>query len=907
MNSPDGSNVAVALASELPDGISIWRGASQVLLAATPRTELARALGAIGIQAADFDEWTSDIDGPLAATVSSSAVLTGLQRENPEGFSSVDLLASVVNGTGGFEEFHGVVRSTWRISDREFRRTVESVRAVSVAAVQAARIDGQPGHGVGATAPPVELPTSSGLAFVLSRADELRRTAALATITTSCLLRAMLPGWMTTDTREFLRGLGMGIQMATPAWLSERPEQPGTEIEPTGSHAGMFGVERYRLSDAASEAMACAFVLAERSGQRITMERLILGLLVTPGSSLCDLARRGLGHGVNLPLAYLLCGRQVAITPAEAELVVAFGEGTAEPVDVLDDLPHRVIRSLDRDLHQRPPAPSAWLCTARSRSAIMRWKEMGRQRTVESAGGSSTNYLTFLKTGNLASLREHLVDVPDSEFVRSTTARRLLRGDLPRPTRDELAEMAIAVGRNGALLPILGGLEPAGEEPTTRLGAKIQALAVQDWSADDLRVAADLGYSLQDLMSSAVDQGSAQFAAVTTMLEARLKLRMFRARNGLTSGLPGSGLSLVSSDLADTGDCVVTAYMDGTKACLTRIDAASRMTVRELPATALASWWGKYRRSCLRGEPTKELLIQLAQTTGLAELLDPLPSRPVRLCSAGLASGLPITQALAAFLSGHGIPVISHLGGGPFKDLFNLALAPSGHLAKRVAVLGPPAAVSASDLPFARLEADVLARFCEASTYVTSTQGSRVRILQIMEIADQRTRPLVWHFAAHGTTQPSADGELTAGVLVADDEILSTIDIGRLTQARVLICSACDIATMPQNSDFVSWPLAALAGGCNYVVAAPRPVSDQISFVAMLRMHSVWKEAETPIWQALTSAQHWMDVASLDEIEGFLDQFDLPSLAVVRALSAIKRERLSGDIGNQWAFATYTR
>ena len=54
--------------------------------------ELARALSAIGIQAADFDEWASDVDGPLAVTVSSSAVLTGLQRENPKGFSSVDLL-----------------------------------------------------------------------------------------------------------------------------------------------------------------------------------------------------------------------------------------------------------------------------------------------------------------------------------------------------------------------------------------------------------------------------------------------------------------------------------------------------------------------------------------------------------------------------------------------------------------------------------------------------------------------------------------------------------------------------------------------------------------------------------------------------------------------------------------------
>lgn len=163
-------------------------------------------------------------------------------------------------------------------------------------------------------------------------------------------------------------------------------------------------------------------------------------------------------------------------------------------------------------------------------------------------------------------------------------------------------------------------------------------------------------------------------------------------------------------------------------------------------------------------------------------------------------------------------------------------------------------------------------------------------------------RPIVWHFATHGTMTVNAVGEVTAGVLLLDHEKLDADEIGRYAAPVVLLCSACDVGALPPQPRATSWPGAAIAAGSQTVVAACKPINDHVAAATMLLAHRRWAGEDAPLWMALNTAQVAVDHPGEDAVAAILEQF-VPDPAHRERIRAACTK--ADDFGDQWAFMTY--
>ncbi len=729
-------------------------------------------------------------------------------------------------------------------------------------------------------------PSSIGLHKLLDRADDLRKQAGRDTISSLDLLRASLPLWSDPTTEQLVVGIGMTVEIA--AIPPSRASEPGT------FHVRLdtLAEREWNLSEPAFQSFLMASDIRDIEQRALTMTHLMLGLLLVPGSHLATCCRAALGDGVNLPLLLLRLGRN-RVSQAVARLAVDLGD-CAGPgtVHATADLPPRELRALVLDLHDvEDPDFEAAARAAASSPAGPYFAGTNEERREALA--------RFTGTGHFGSLRNFLLC--KTTAAGAAAAHRLLVGSYdPSEARSLLDTLDAHRNTDGGIEPVVA---PQNPDVATRYAVTVSLLSVQDDHAGDIRAAIHLAGSAVGEARAAARDGQTRLAAIWTSHIARVAARAQRVAQGVSTGRAGSNLGLVPTDLDAAVGTVVSVLVADEHAIVARLGADSTARVVELASQTIHNWWRDYRLACLAGRPTIDHLRHLARLTGLSAVLsDGRIERPLRLAVAGDFPGLPLGQAAASMIPDRGIPVVVHLAGGPFRDSLTGSRAPRGLLQGSVAVIAPPPLVGAANLPSAEVEAAGVARIHGARHVPGPDYLSRSSILRRMRLRSDALRPIVWHFATHGTMTVNAVGEVTAGVLLLDHEKLDADEIGRYAAPAVMLCSACDVGALPPRPGAISWPGAAIAAGSQTVVAACKPINDHVAAATMLLAHRRWVDEDGPLWSALHAAQVAIDRPRNAEVAAILAQF---------VADPEHRERIgaacatAGDTGDQWAFMTY--
>ncbi|MEL7354112.1 MAG: CHAT domain-containing protein [Cyanobacteria bacterium J06560_5] len=118
----------------------------------------------------------------------------------------------------------------------------------------------------------------------------------------------------------------------------------------------------------------------------------------------------------------------------------------------------------------------------------------------------------------------------------------------------------------------------------------------------------------------------------------------------------------------------------------------------------------------------------------------------------------------------------------------------------------------------------------------------------------------ILHFACHGYA--NLDEPLTSGLVMANDELLSLLDLLelRLTGARLAILSACETGipgtTLPD--EVISLPTGLLQAGFAGVAASLWAVEDISTTMLMFRFYELWRLKNLEPSEALRRAQQWL-------------------------------------------------
>lgn len=917
------------LIASAPSTSSVWSYAAWCLTHADHESELARICGCLDIDPSDFVQWATDMDGSKAKAITTESLTRYLPLAFTEGMSTSALLRCILFGEGPFSPMQSSAADSWGITREDFDDAQSAALMTTEAAIAStAAVPTEESRPESSTllnptllallsAPlpqspdliELVIPSSQGLGTMLHRADRIRvMFDDQRTITSAGLLRAILPLWSTPPIRKFLKGLGIGRDISTPYWLGAHKESGTGRIRlHVGGRNGHVSPEGFLLSETAMKVMLIASDLRDTDQTAMNVDHALLGMLAIESSALARRARSAIGEYVNLPLMYIQADPRNVVSAEVAHKAIQLSQVSPGLVKAIDDLPPRKRSEVGRKIHPwSSPVVVRLGGHHRAAEAVRRWEHSTQPPAgVIDSGTPTGTSPRFLRTGHLQSLRDAVSNLASADFTDHMVAARLSRGERVALSQRDLLELGSHDG-SGSVARL--GMARTASKPglNALLLDKLTILSTQEWCALDIDTARFLGLPTIEIAVRAAEEGNWRLAALASILDSRAAARSFRARHGLLSGLPGSGLSLAAADMAAASGTLITLALDGINACAVRLGVAPSGVRRLFSRQAALDWWKRYRLRCLQREPTDTLLAELAAETGLEQVITPGSAGPVRVCTAGAFRGLPIGQALASCLTDQAPPVVTHLGGGPFVDRFSTAMPPSGRLAGRAAVVSPPWVIDANPLPFAEAEASAIARIHDAKMKLGGTNSERAKILRVMELSNDAHRPLMWHFAAHGTVKPTAGGQLTAGVLVVDHELLSSLDIGQYTRGGVLICSACDMAAFASEEDEGSWPFAALAGGASYVVAAPRPVSDPVTMIMMVYMHERWVQDGSPIYEALHAAQKWTGEAEEAEVRAVLIRHEIPAEVIGGAISALKQNRRSQSRGDHWAFNVST-
>jgi hypothetical protein len=851
---------------------------------------LTQALGFVGRDATDLlhSRWH---DEPIDV----ADLVRDLRERHPDGAGGLELALLALDGRGPLSVTAGQIRMLYGLNRDQVVRVSKSVRAVSIASVRSAVVRASADRrselrmagasfdaDIGLLAP-----SSIGLHVLLDRADHLREQACRDTINSRDLLRASLPFWSDPTTEQLVIGIGMTVEIA--AIAASRATEPGTFHVRLDARAE----RQYDLSEPAFRSFLMASEIRDIEQQALTMTHLMLGLLLVPGSHLATCCRTALGDGVNLPLLLLRLGRN-RVSQTAAQLVVNLGDRAGPgTVHSVADVPPCELRALALDLHDvEDPDFDAAARVAACASAVGPSFAAADEERREALA-------RFTGIGHFGSLRNYLLCDPPS--AGAAAAQRLLAAAYdPSEARSLLDTLDAHRYTDGGIEPVVA---PQNPDVGTRYATTVSLLSVQDDHAGDIRAATHLAGSAAVEARAAARDGQPRLTAIWTAHMARVAARAQRVAQGVSTGRAGANLGLVPTDLDAAVGTVVSVLVADEHAIVARLGADGTALVVQLASATIHNWWRDYRLACLTGRPTAGHLQHLARLTGLQAVLSGgRIERPLRLAVAGDFPGLPFGQAVASTLPDRSVPVVVHLAGGPFHESLTGSRAPRGLLQGSVAVIAPPSLVGAADLPSAEIEAAGVARIHGARHVPGPDYLSRSSILRRMRLRSDALRPIVWHFATHGTMTVNAVGKVTAGVLLLDHEKLDADEIGRYAAPTVLLCSACDVGALPPQPGGISWPGAAIAAGSQTVVAACKPINDHVAAATMLLAHRRWADEDGPLWLALNAAQVAIDRPGDAAVAAILAQF---------VADPTHRERISaacdaaGDPGDQWAFMTY--
>lgn len=878
----------------VPANATRWSAAATLLSGdgiGRESVRLTRALGFAGGDAVDLlhPRWH---DEPVDA----ADLVRDLRERHPDGAGGLEVALLALGDRGPLSGTAGHVRMRYGLNRDQVVRAAKAVRAVSIASVRSAivrasadrRLELRMANASFDAGSGLLAPSSTGLHKLLNRADSLRQQAARDTIDSLDLLRASLPFWSDPMTEQLVVGIGMTVEIA--AIAPSRATEPGTFHVQLDARAE----REYDLSEPAFRSFLMASEIRDIEQQALTMTHLMLGLLLVPGSHLETCCRAALGDGVNLPLLLLRLGRN-RVSQAAARLAADLGDRAGPgTVHAVADLPPRELRALVLDVHDVEDPEfdaSARVAACAPSSGPSSFAGTNEERREALA--------RFTGTGHFGSVRSYLLCNPP--LAGAAAAQQLLAAAYdPSEARGLLDTLDAGRYTDGGIEPVVAPQDP---DVGTRYAVAVSLLSVQDNHAGDIRAATHLAGSAVGEARAAACDGQLRLTAIWTAHLARAAARAQRVAQGVSTGRAGTNLGLVPTDLDAAVGTVVSVLVADEHAIVARLSADGTALVVPLASETIHNWWRDYRLACLTGRPTIAHLRHLARLTGLdAVVSGGRIERPLRLAVAGEFPGLPLGQAIASTLPDRSIPVVAHLAGGPFHESLTGSRAPRGLLQGSVAVIAPPPLVGAADLPSAEVEAAGVARIHGARHVPGPDYLSRSSILRRMRLRTDALRPIVWHFATHGTMTVNAVGEVTAGVLLLDHEKLDADEIGRYAAPAVLLCSACDVGALPPQPGAISWPGAAIAAGSQTVVAACKPINDHVTAATMLLAHRRWADEDGPLWSALNAAQVSVDRPGDAAVAAILAQFVADTEHRERIAAACAT---AGDLGDQWAFMTY--
>lgn len=223
-----------------------------------------------------------------------------------------------------------------------------------------------------------------------------------------------------------------------------------------------------------------------------------------------------------------------------------------------------------------------------------------------------------------------------------------------------------------------------------------------------------------------------------------------------------------------------------------------------------------------------------------------------------------------------------------------LALPPNGPSSMEIAAIEEPQPVRAARLPAARLEVEgVLANF--SSPPPLRLPGPSATVSAVLDALEKV--PFA-HFACHGRATPT--DPISSGLLLSGDEPL-TIEMlarvpGRAAAGELIVLSACETAVTGTLAldETINVSMAFMALGWRSVVGSLWVAPDQATAILMIRMYWHWQVDQTPLPDALASAQRWLRTSTNGEIADWLT-WSRPDNAGHIGLAQRRRERDPND------------
>lgn len=169
----------------------------------------------------------------------------------------------------------------------------------------------------------------------------------------------------------------------------------------------------------------------------------------------------------------------------------------------------------------------------------------------------------------------------------------------------------------------------------------------------------------------------------------------------------------------------------------------------------------------------------------------------------------------------------------------------------------------AGDLPFARIEGEIVASFLGGEV-----ADGGVSFTQELQNAS------VWHFATHGYYNWASP--LDSGLLLAAGARLTLRDIAAMNVAaklNLIFLSACEsgIVLDRRNPDeFIGLPTAFISLGAAHVVGSLWPVEDRSTTLLVMRFYQGLREEGLDPPEALQRAQNWLAGATGIDLAAFV-------------------------------------
>jgi len=694
--------------------------------------------------------------------------------------------------------------------------------------------------------------------------------------------------WSTPATRKFFVGAGLGPEISTFGWVGV------TEPAPIPTTVAI-GDDSLPVSWLAARVLELTEQLRAADSRAASFEHLILAMIATDDCWLNSWISTHLGGGFNPALAFLLTDLEMQVGTSAAELAISLCEARGSH-DLVEDIPRRLTRAAAIDLLIGFPFTSTVTnASERFAQAVPRHQEQVSQLPSDSDVADCFRYQNFQQ------LRDAVIrDVVARE--QRPDALRLLRST-PGSPDEEAAIERIMRDRPSVFDRLLPRSQVLPTRPWEVLQARARLVAGQDQISEDIERSLTIGYDLSETVKAFLSGEDLVGFAATLALYSKAKARAWRAASGRGPGVPGANPAFADWDVRSAEGALVAVYLDGTSVTAARVHESPRLVRKSFTAGDASAWWRRYRVSCLSGVGVQHALEELADVTGIGELVSECHSAPVRLLPFGRLSALPLADCVTRELGLRGLPVVTHLAGGPFQHRVRYAKAPGSLSGGSVAVVAPPNVLGASPLPFAQAEAAIVSQLTGARFKVASAYGERAGLLRMLDsLGDDG--PAVWHFACHGSVVPRLHGGSSGALVLVDHEYLDSAAIAQCADAQVLVCSACDIAATPPTAESTSWPRLAVYGGAQQVVAASRPVSDPVTLALMAKFYEAWG-AGADIEAALCSSQRWVEQAEPSAVDSTLQAVGLRDGLRDAVLDEIVSQRESGQV-DPWAFAVFT-